>query len=101
MGTSNLPHSAIRRQIAGALDLIIQIERMRDGVRRISQISDICGMEGEVITMNDVVSFAYEGENSAGNITGHYATSASRPSFAARLNYFGLENAWMEAVQSI
>jgi len=101
MATVNLPARAIRTQIASAVDLIIQIERMRDGVRRISQISDICGMEGEVITMNDVVSFAYEGENSAGNITGHYATSASRPSFAARLNYFGLENAWMEAVQSI
>ena len=61
MATVNLPARAIRTQIASAVDLIIQIERMRDGVRRISQISDICGMEGDVITMNDVVSFEYRG----------------------------------------
>ena len=63
MATVNLPARAIRTQIASAVDLIIQIERMRDGVRRISQISDICGMEGEVITMNDVASFEFEGES--------------------------------------
>ncbi len=61
MATVNLPARAIRAQIASAVHLIIQIERMRDGVRRISQVSDICGMEGEVITMNDVAAFEFEG----------------------------------------
>ena len=74
---------------------------MRDGVRRISQISDICGMEGEVVTLNDVVSFEFEGENAAGRIVGRYHTTGARPSFATRLSYFGLENAWMDALQSL
>jgi pilus assembly protein CpaF len=100
MATVNLPARAIRTQIAAAVDLIIQIERMRDGVRRVSQISDVCGMEGEVISMNDVAMFEYEGENAAGSVVGHYRTSGARPSFAARLSYFGLEKAWMDALQS-
>jgi pilus assembly protein CpaF len=101
MATVNLPARAIRTQIASAVDLIIQIERMRDGVRRITQISDICGMEGEVVTMNDVASFEFDGEDATGRLTGRYHMSGARPSFAARLSYFGLENAWMDAVQSI
>jgi pilus assembly protein CpaF len=101
MATVNLPARAIRTQIAAAVDLIIQIERMRDGVRRVSQVSDICGMEGEVITMNDVASFEYGGENASGMIVGQYHTTGARPSFAPRLSYFGLENAWMDALQSL
>ena len=101
MATVNLPARAIRTQIAAAVDLIIQIERMRDGVRRISQISDICGMEGEIITMNDVAQFEYGGENASGTIVGQYRTAGARPSFATRLSYFGLENAWMDAFQSL
>jgi pilus assembly protein CpaF len=101
MATVNLPARAIRTQIAAAVDLIIQIERMRDGVRRISQISDICGMESDVITMNEVATFEYDGENSSGAIVGHFHTSGARASFAPRLSYFGLENAWMDALQSI
>jgi pilus assembly protein CpaF len=101
MATVNVPSHAIRAQIASAVDLIIQIERMRDGVRRVSQISDVCGMEGDVITMNDVVSFEFDHENSAGLIVGHYRSAVARPSFAARLTYFGLENAWMEALQGL
>ena len=101
MATVNLPARAIRAQIAAAVHLIIQIERMRDGVRRISQVSDICGMEGEVITMNDVAAFEFEGESSSGTIVGKYHTAGARPSFATRLAYFGLENAWMDALQSI
>ena len=72
-----------------------------DGVCWVSQISDVCGMEGDVITMNDVVSFEYEGENAAGTVVGRYHTAAARPSFSARLNYFGLENAWMDAVRTL
>jgi pilus assembly protein CpaF len=101
MATVNLPARAVRTQITSAVDLIIQIERMRDGVRRVSQISDICGMEGDVVTMNDVASFVFESENSAGRLLGRYHTTGARPSFSLRLSYFGLENAWMDALQSI
>jgi pilus assembly protein CpaF len=101
MAAANLSARAVRAQIASAIDLIIQIERMRDGVRRIAQLSDICGMEGDVITMSDVVSFEYGGEDAVGGIVGHYRAVAARPSFAARLGHFNLENAWMEALQSL
>ena len=75
---------------------------MRDGVRRISQVSDICGMEGEVITMNDVAAFEFEGRTVAGNDHRQIPirqvhVPRSRPGWT----YFGLENAWMEALQSI
>jgi pilus assembly protein CpaF len=100
MGTSNLPHSAIRRQIAGALDLIIQIERMRDGQRRITAISEVCGLEGDTITMNDVFSFEFTGEDPSGRIVGRYVTPRLRPGFLDRLRYFGVDHAWTEALQS-
>jgi pilus assembly protein CpaF len=100
MGTSNLPHSAIRRQIAGALDLIIQIERMRDGQRRITAISEVCGLEGDTITMNDVFTFEFTGEDPSGRIVGRYVTPRLRPGFIDRLRYFGVDQAWTEALQS-
>lgn len=101
MATTNLPARAIRAQIASAIDLIIQIERMRDGVRRVTQISDVCGMEGDVVTMNDVVSFRFESEDHNGNILGGYRATLVRPSFETRLAYFGLDKAWIEATQSL
>ena len=101
MASANLAPRTIRNQIASAIDLVIQIERMRDGARRVVQISDVCGMEGEVITTNDVVSFQFDAEDSGGRIMGHYKKVISRASFSARLTYFGLENAWMDALQSI
>ncbi|MDT7952132.1 MAG: CpaF family protein, partial [Acetobacteraceae bacterium] len=55
MGLSNLPVSAIRRQIVGALDIIVQIERMRDGQRRVTAVTEVCGLEGDTVTMNEVV----------------------------------------------
>jgi pilus assembly protein CpaF len=99
MGTANLPHAAIRTQIASAVDLIVQIERMRDGQRRIIAVSEVCGLEGEVITMNDVFAFEYGGEDAAGRLKGRYVTPRVRPGFSDRLQYFGLERAWMEALQ--
>jgi pilus assembly protein CpaF len=100
MGTANLPHSAIRQQIVSAIDLIVQVERMRDGQRRITWLTEICGLEGDVITTNDVFSFEYTGEDASGRVLGRYVTPRIRPSFADRLRYFGLEDAWMEALRS-
>jgi pilus assembly protein CpaF len=100
MGTSNLPHSAIRRQIVGALDLIIQVQRMRDGQRRITAISEVCGLEGDMITMNDVFTFEFTGEDPSGRIIGRYVTPRLRPGFLERLQYFGVDQAWTEALQS-
>ena len=99
MGQSTLPSRAIRTQIAAAVDLIVQIERMRDGGRRVSQISEICGLEGDVITMNDIFTFQYEGENADGRLRGSWVSPGMRPAFIDRLNYFGMLDAWMRALQ--
>ncbi len=99
MGVVNLPLKAIRTQIGGALDLIVQIERMRDGVRRVVAISDVVGLEGDVLTLEDVAEFHYEGDDAAGRISGRYHLPGMRPSFLNRLKYFGLDDAWMRATQ--
>jgi pilus assembly protein CpaF len=98
MGAVNLPVRAIRTQIVSALDLIVQVERMRDGSRRVTQLSEVVGLEGEVVIMNDIFAFEYEGEDADGMILGAYRCSRARPSFVQRLAYFGLENAWSEAL---
>ena len=99
MGQGNLPARAIRTQIASAVDLIIQVERMRDGGRRVAQISEVCGLEGEVITMNEVFTFEYLGDDASGRIRGRWTTPGMRPAFIDRLQYFGLAEAWMRAIQ--
>jgi pilus assembly protein CpaF len=99
MGLSNLPLRAIRTQISSAVDLIIQIGRMRDGGRRLLAISEVCGLEGEVITMNDIFTFEYLGDDPAGRIRGRWVTPGIRPGFFDRLAYFGLGEAWLEALQ--
>jgi pilus assembly protein CpaF len=97
MGTFQLPVRAIRQQIVGAIDLIVHVERMHDGQRRITQITDVVNLEGDVITTNDIAVFAFEGEDPNGRITGHYRATYVRPSFQARLDHFGLSRAWATA----
>ncbi len=101
MGAAQFPIRAIRTQIAGALDLVVQLERMRDGVRRLTQLSEVSGMEGDVITMNDIVTWTYEGENAAGGLLGKWRAPALRPAFAERLRGFGLERAWLDTLLEV
>ena len=101
MGQVNLPSRAIRSQIVAALDLIVQVERMRDGQRRIVQLSEVVGLEGEVITTNDIAAFEYKEDDVHGRITGTYKSTHAIPKFRARLAYFGLERAWTEAMRQI
>jgi pilus assembly protein CpaF len=99
MAQSTLPSRAIRTQIAAAVDLIVQIERMRDGGRRVSQVAEICGLEGDVITMNDIFTFQYEGETAEGKLRGSWTSPGMRPAFVERLTYFGMLDPWMRALQ--
>jgi pilus assembly protein CpaF len=101
MGQVNLPSKAIRAQIVAAIDIIVQVERMRDGQRRIIQISEVVGLEGEVITTNDIASFEYKEEDVDGRIFGTYKASPAVPKFKSRLVYFGLDRAWQEAMRQI
>ena len=99
MGQSSLPSRAIRTQIAGAVDIIVQVARMRDGGRRVLQVSEVCGLEGDVVTMNEVFTFEYQGEDPTGRIRGRWVTPGIRPGFFERLEYFSLGDAWMTALR--
>ncbi|MGG5887110.1 CpaF family protein [Falsiroseomonas sp. HC035] len=99
MGQSSLPSRAIRTQIASAVDIIVQVARMRDGGRRVLQVSEVVGLEGEVVTMNDIFAFEFQGDDATGRIRGRWVTPAIRPGFYERLEYFGLGEAWMNALR--
>jgi len=99
MGNMGLPSRAIRQQIAGAVNVVVQIERHRDGGRRITQVTEICGMEGEVFLLNDIFQFEINGEGADGRLKGSYKISRARPNFMQRLVYFGLEREWMQALE--
>lgn len=98
MGNMGLPSKAIRTQIVGAVDLIVQVERQRDGGRRVTQVSEVCGMEGDVVTMNDIFQLEILGEGADGRLFGRYKVSRVPPAFLARLSYFGLDRAWKAAL---
>ena len=94
----NLPAKAVRTQIAAAIDIIVQISRMRDGMRRITQVMEVVGMEGDVITTQDLFVYEYEGEDSEGRLRGTFKSSGLRPHFTPKAAYFGLERPLLEAM---
>ncbi len=94
----NLPSKSVRTQIAAALDLIVQISRMRDGVRRITSITEVVGMEDDVITTQELFQFQFEGEDSSGRLLGRFHSAGLRPHFAPKAEYFGLERMLLEAI---
>jgi pilus assembly protein CpaF len=98
MAGINLPPKAVRTQIASAIDMIVQISRMRDGMRRITHIMEVVGMEGDVITTQDLYAFEFEGEDAQGNVKGTFKSSGLRPHFLPKASYFGLDRALMEAM---
>ncbi len=89
MTNLGLPSYAIRQQIASAIHLIIQISRMRDGHRRITYVSEIIGMEGETITMQDLFAFQTKGETADGKVIGDFQWSGIMPRFVRRAAYYG------------
>lgn len=98
MGVSNLPPKAIRSQIAGSLQLIVQISRMRDGVRRVTHITEVMGMEGEVVVTQDLFTYEFHGEAHDGKLSGAFKSSGLRPHFLPRAAYYGLDKVLMEAM---
>jgi pilus assembly protein CpaF len=101
MGNMGLPSRAIRTQIVGAVHMIVQVERQRDGGRRVIQVTEVCGMEGEVVILNDIFQWEMEGEGPDGRLRGRYKVSRARPNFLTRLSYFGLERAWFAAMEEV
>jgi pilus assembly protein CpaF len=94
-----LPPRAIRAQVVAAVNLIVQVERQRDGGRRVTQVTEIAGMEGDTQMLNDIFKFEVTGETATGRLTGRYQVSRIRSSFNERLQYYGLERSWMAALE--
>jgi pilus assembly protein CpaF len=91
MANLSLPLNAIRMQVASALNLIVQVERMRDGIRRVQNIAEIAGMEGDVITARELFTFRYRGERRDGTIDGVFEPTRLRPDFTSRAARYGLD----------
>ncbi len=98
MATANLPTRAIRTQIVGAVNLIIQVARMRDGIRRVTQVTEVVGMEGEVVTLQDLFVYEYQGEAPDGTLLGTFRPQPVQPRFIKRAAYYGLDRALMAAL---
>jgi pilus assembly protein CpaF len=99
MANGNLPLMSIRRQIASAIHLIVQIERMRDGMRRVTRITEVIGMEGDVIITQDLFTFRYDANAYNEEVKGVFECATVRPAFSARAAYYGLEEALQEAMK--
>jgi pilus assembly protein CpaF len=79
MANLNLPDKAIRHQVASAINLVVQITRFSDGARRVTSITEITGMEGEIITMQDIFVFERTGLSPTGKVTGRFRATGIRP----------------------
>lgn len=98
MAGINLPSKAVRTQIASAVNLIVQIQRMRDGVRRVTHVTEVIGMEGDVVITQDLFTFEFKGEDENGKLVGEFRSSGIRPNFTPQAAYFGLDQALIEAM---
>jgi pilus assembly protein CpaF len=91
MASLNLPERAIRQQIASAIHIVVQISRLPDGTRKIVSISEIAGMEGEVVTMQELFVYEREGLDEEGNVVGRFRPTGIRPRFTEALRVRGVD----------
>jgi pilus assembly protein CpaF len=97
MGDIKIPKEAISRQIAESVDLIVQVKRLRDGTRRTTNITEVIGMEGEVIVTQELFNFEYLDESDDGKILGEFRSSGLRPYTLEKARQFGFDQAYLEA----
>jgi len=90
MSGMNLPIKAIRDQTASAIDLIIQQSRLMDGSRRITHITEVQGMEGDVITLQDIFKFEQKGLDNKGKVKGEYVFTGVMPKFLEKFKERGI-----------
>lgn len=90
MAGFNLPHKAARQQIAAAITVIVQGNRLPDGQRKITSIQEITGMEGEVVTMQELFAYRQTGIDANGKVIGHFQATGIRPKFTDRLRNYGV-----------
>jgi pilus assembly protein CpaF len=103
MANLNLPEKAVRRQIASAVQLIVQISRFTDGSRRVTHVTEISGMEDEVVSLQDVFVFDKQGISPDGRVLGTFTATGVRPNFSERLNASGINvlASWFEHSHSV
>ena len=90
MGGFQLPPKTIREMITGSIDVIIQASRLRDGSRKVTHVTEVVGMEGDVVTLQNLIVYEITGEDAHGKIIGrHRSTGIARPRFWERAEYFG------------
>ena len=101
MGGYGLPSKTIREMIAGSIDVIVQAARLRDGSRRITHITEVLGLEGDVVITQDLFIYDITGEDQAGRVVGrHRSTGIARPRFWDRARYYGLERELADALDA-
>jgi pilus assembly protein CpaF len=91
MAGYDLPVRAIREQIASALDIVIHTSRMRDGSRKIVGISEVVGMEGDIVTMQEIVRFAQHGVDKENKVIGEFAYTGVQPMCLKRFEEYGVQ----------
>jgi pilus assembly protein CpaF len=91
MASLDLPDKAMRQQIASAIQVVIQVTRLSDGTRKLTQIAEISGMEGDVITMQDIYTFERQGIAEDDRVMGRFAATGIRPKFTERLKAYGVD----------
>jgi pilus assembly protein CpaF len=103
MANLNLPDKAIRQQISSAINLVVQVSRMSDGTRKLTNISEVTGMEGAVVTMQDLFIFERHGFDENNKVRGHFRPTGIRPKFSEKLFAYGirLPNDMFEASASV
>jgi pilus assembly protein CpaF len=102
MGGFALPTKTIREMIVGSIDVIIQAERLRDGSRRITKITEVIGTEGDVVITQDLLTYEVLGEDENGRLSGrHVGTGIVRPAFWERARYYNLERELADALDKV
>jgi pilus assembly protein CpaF len=102
MGGFTLPAKTVREIISTSVDIVIQAARLRDGSRRITQITEVVGMEGDVIITQDLMRYEIEGEDANGRLIGrHMSTGVGKPHFWDRARYFNEEKRLAAALDAM
>jgi pilus assembly protein CpaF len=90
MANLNLPEKAIRRQIASAINVVVQVSRLSDGTRKVTSLAELTGMEGDIVTMQDIFLFKKQGIGEKSEVLGEYIPTGIRPKFAEQLLTSGI-----------
>jgi pilus assembly protein CpaF len=90
MANFDIPSDFVRKYISSALDIVIQLERMADGTRKLVSLQEITGMEGNVVTMQEIFSFQQTSVDQEGNVHGNFVFSGIRPRFMDKFQVAGI-----------